>query len=113
MKMSGVDRGMVKLRLRRAQRLKNRDRRLLGVVADRSLAHELANLFEPTARFMNVLVRVSIDVRCGRPRPQRVGSVRMLVAMTALLLRRSMLMVCIMTPVHVMVVHRFGLTPRT
>src|SRR5258708_1806114 len=102
MKMYGVDRSIVNLRLRRAQRLENRDRRLLRLLADRSLANRLANVFQPTAMFMNVLVRVSMHVR----------RVRMLVAMTALPLRRSMLMVFIMMRLLAMVLHRFGLRPR-
>src|SRR5260370_30110637 len=82
MKMDGVDRSVVNLRLRRAQRLKNLDRRLLCVLADRSFANHLANVFQPTARFMsmpmsmpmsmfiNRLVRVSMPVRRERSRPR-------------------------------------------
>src|ERR1700694_4524901 len=95
MKMYGVDRSIVNLRLRRSQRLKNRARRLLCVLADRSFANNLANVFQPTdmpvSMFMNVLMRVSMQVRSERAR------------------RRS---VSIMRRMLVMVVRRFVLRPR-
>ena len=43
-KMHGLDRSIVNLRLRRAQRLENRDRSLLRSFRDRSRRNDLANL---------------------------------------------------------------------
>src|SRR4030081_1994886 len=95
MKMYSVDRSIVNPRLRPAQRLKNRERSFLRMLVDRSLANNFANLFQSPAVFMSLLMRISMHVWRGGPRPRSFSS--------------GMLMASVMIRMFVMVVHRFGL----
>ncbi len=83
--------------LSRPERLKDRDRCLLGRIADRRLTDDLANLRQPAA--------VRVLIWRGRPRPRIVGPGRAQVVMMILVVMIVMMtvlafMLLLLRPVH-------------